>query len=132
MVKFFKNNLLIILILALSLFVALSLTFMKGKNVTIPFISAPITSTPTQHAVSVATTFSYKGQTGKDALTLLKTKTPINQDKSGLVVSINDRQADNTKHEYWAFYVNGKYASVGPASYQTKNTDVILWKIEKY
>lgn len=74
----------------------------------------------------------YKGENGKDALMLLKQSTSIEQDHSGLVVSINGRKADNSKHEYWAFYVNGKYSSVGPAAYKTKNSDVITWKIEKY
>ena len=77
-------------------------------------------------------TFSYKGENGKDALTLLKQRTGVEQDHSGLVVSIDGKKADNTKHEYWAFYINGKLAPVGPAQYVTKNSDVIMWKIEKY
>ena len=76
--------------------------------------------------------FSYAGKNGQNALTLLKDKTTVIQDHSGLVISINGRKADNTKHEYWAFYVNGKYASVGPATYVTKDGDKIEWKIEKY
>jgi len=75
-------------------------------------------------------TVTYKGQDGKDALTLLKQKTPVEQNKSGLVVSINGIKS--TGHNYWAFYVNGKYAQVGPAQYRTKNGDVIVWKVEKY
>lgn len=76
--------------------------------------------------------FSYKGQTGKDALSLLKKKAEVKQDKSGLVVSINGREAMASKREYWAFYVNGKFASVGPADYKTKDEDIIEWKINKY
>jgi hypothetical protein len=75
-------------------------------------------------------TVSYKGENGVDALTLLKQKTSIEQDHSGLVVAIKGNKP--TGHTYWAFYVNGKLASVGPAAYKTKNTDVIVWKIEKY
>jgi len=48
------------------------------------------------------------------------------------VVSINGRKADAQKHEYWAFYVNGKLSDVGPADYKTKDGDVVEWKIEKY
>jgi hypothetical protein len=77
-------------------------------------------------------TFMYQGAAGKDALTLLKAKTSIVQDKSGLVVSINGRKADNSRHEFWEFIVNGKEAEVGPAQYQTKNTDKIEWKIAMY
>lgn len=77
-------------------------------------------------------TFSYKGQAEKDALTLLKEKTSVEQEKSGLVSSINSKKAESTKHEYWAFYVNGKMAEVGPSDYKTKDTDIIDWKIETY
>ncbi len=76
--------------------------------------------------------FSYKGEDGKDALTILKKKTSIEQSASGLVVSINNRKADNKEKEYWSFFVNGKMAEVGPADYQTKKGDLIEWKIQKY
>ena len=75
---------------------------------------------------------SYQGQEGKDALTLLKGKATIEQDKSGLVVVINGRKADSLTHEYWGFYVNGTLAPVGPADYKTKDGEKIEWKIEKY
>lgn len=77
-------------------------------------------------------TVSYKGQASKDALTLLKQNATVEQDSSGLVVSINGRKADNSKHEFWAFFVNGKEAMVGPADYQSKDGDQIEWKIEHY
>lgn len=77
-------------------------------------------------------TISYKGKNGVDALTLLKARTTVEQDKSGLVVAINDKKADAKKREYWAFYVNGKMATVGPSDYKTKDTDMIEWKIERY
>ncbi len=76
--------------------------------------------------------FSYKGETGKNALEILKQKTSVEQSASGLVVSINNRKADDSKHEFWGFFVNGKIAEVGPADYQTKKGDQIEWKIQKY
>lgn len=75
---------------------------------------------------------SYKGEVGKDALTILKAHATISQDASGLVTSINGRSVDAGNKEYWAFYVNDKMSQVGPSDYQTQNTDVIEWKIEKY
>ena len=75
-------------------------------------------------------TVTYAGENGKNALQLLKQSTSVAQDKSGLVVSINGYKP--TGHTYWAFYINGKYANVGPASYMTKDSDVITWKVEKY
>ncbi|MBI4097881.1 MAG: DUF4430 domain-containing protein [Candidatus Levybacteria bacterium] len=75
--------------------------------------------------------FSYKGD-GRDALTILKEKTRVEESSSGLVVSINNRKADDSKHEFWAFFVNGKMAETGPLDYQTKKGDQIEWKIQKY
>lgn len=75
---------------------------------------------------------SYAGRAGVDALILLKEKAAVEQDASGLVVSINNRKADAGKREYWAFYVNGSLAPVGPAEYKTKDGDRIEWRIDKY
>jgi len=77
-------------------------------------------------------TFSYQGEAGKNALAILKQKFSVSQDNSGIVNAIAGQKADGAKHEYWAFYVNGKMANVGPGDYETKNTDLIEWRIEKY
>lgn len=82
--------------------------------------------------IKTADSFSYKGEEGKDALTLLKGETNVEQNSSGLVVSINGQKADDKKHEFWAFYVNGKMAEVGPAEYVTKDGEKVEWKIEHY
>lgn len=134
--KFLKEHLTIVIVLLLSLGVVVSLPLVAGKNVTIPFVSVP-TQTPLRptgfaEQAPMITTFSYKGEDGKDALTILEEKTTIEQADSGLVTAINGSRADDKKHEFWAFYVNGTMATVGPADYQTKDTDTILWKIEKY
>lgn len=76
--------------------------------------------------------FTYNGQSGKDALTLLRQKATIELNKSGMVSVINGRKADAGKHEYWAFYVDNKLSQTGPAEYQTHDTDMIKWKIETY
>ena len=76
--------------------------------------------------------FSYKGKDGKNALTLLKEKTTVEEAGKGFVSSIAGRAADKNKHEYWAFYINGKLASVGASDYSTKDSDAIEWRIEKY
>ena len=87
---------------------------------------------PTISVTPSVSRFQYSGQEGKDALTVLKHQTSIEQDSSGLVVSINKRKADPAKKEFWAFYVNGEFAQVGPAEYMTKEGDQIEWKIENY
>ena len=109
----------IIIIFALS---ALGVSEIKTFSHSIP--------NPTTTPVSQQTTLVYKGINGKDALTLLKEHAAVEQDHSGLVIGINGNKP--TGHHYWAFYVNGKMSQVGPAEYQTKNSDIIEWKIEKY
>ena len=76
--------------------------------------------------------FAYKGNTGKDALSLLKEKADVKQDSSGLVISINGRATKSAKKEYWAFFVNGKMAEVGPADYKTNSQDLIEWRVKTY
>lgn len=101
----------------------------------ISYFSPPSRLVPKETTAPLQVTqdkFSYQGKTGKNALTLLEEKAAVEQDKSGLVVSINGRLASASKHEYWAFYVNGQLAPVGPADYKTKDGDLIEWKIEKY
>lgn len=87
------------------------------------------TVTPTQ---MLAESLSYEGKKGIDALTLLKEQASVEQEASGLVVGINGRKASPDKREYWAFYVNGELAPVGPAQYITKDGDRIEWKVENY
>lgn len=83
-------------------------------------------------SLSEAQWVSYQGELGKDALLLLKEKATVETDASGLVVAINGRKADAAKREYWAFYINGTLAQVGPAQYSTTDQDTIEWKIEQY
>jgi hypothetical protein len=77
---------------------------------------------------------SHMGSDGKTAQELLmaKEKGKVGFNASGMVTTINNRIADTKKHEYWAFYVNGKMSTVGAASYVTTRTDKLEWKIETY
>jgi hypothetical protein len=86
----------------------------------------------TQTTLPVSAAIFYRGEAGKDALTILKQKFSVSQDSSGMVNLIEGRKADAGKHEYWAFYVNGKTANVGAADYKTTDKDLIEWKIEEY
>lgn len=95
-------------------------------------VSYQIHATPVAAAVVQKDSLSYKGENGKDALTLLKDHATVVLDSSGMVSGINGRVADGKKHEYWAFLINAKMAQVGAADYQTKTGDVIQWKIETY
>lgn len=48
------------------------------------------------------------------------------------ITAIDGREAQADKREFWAFYVNGKQATVGAGTYIVKNNDTIEWKIETY
>jgi Domain of unknown function (DUF4430) len=131
--KVLKENIAIGIVLLFSILIAIALPFFAGKTVHIAVTTDPTpTIAPRSITKPVLKTITYAGRTGKDALTLLQSKTSVTQDKSGLVTTIGGKKAESTRHEYWAFYVNGKLATVGPAEYETKNTDTIMWKIEKY
>lgn len=121
----FKLGLFIALVFAISLLI-------QTQNKEISSTTSQNQQQPPTTTEKIKEPFSYKGEEGKDALILLKEKAVVEQDKSGLVVSINGREAMVSKREYWAFYVNGQLAPVGPADYKTKDGDVIEWKIEKY
>jgi hypothetical protein len=75
---------------------------------------------------------SYKGQTGKTALEILKAKYPVKTKTSSFgefVESINNIMPD--KNHFWSFYINGKLSNVGAGSYTTKDSDTITWKLEE-
>ena len=78
---------------------------------------------------------SYGVEEGTTALDLLKETTKVTtkgEGENAFVVEINGRKADETKKEFWAFYINGKMSAVGAGSYKLKNNDKIEWKIENY
>ncbi|HEY4160792.1 MAG TPA: DUF4430 domain-containing protein [Candidatus Saccharimonadales bacterium] len=81
-----------------------------------------------QHRI---TQLSYHGQTGQNALALLK-KHAVVQTKhysfGDLVTSIDGSTGVGPK--YWTFYINGKEAGVGAGSYATKSTDTLTWKLQ--
>jgi len=72
---------------------------------------------------------------GKNALDLTKKLATVVTKGEGVnayVTTINGKEAKAENKEFWAFYVNGKQATVGAGSYQLKDGDKIEWKIEKY
>lgn len=71
----------------------------------------------------------------KTALDLTKEKAKVvtkGEGANAYVVKINNKLAEDSKKEFFAFYINGKMAEVGAGSYKLKQGDKIEWKIEKY
>ncbi len=74
----------------------------------------------------------YAGQDGQTALALLQAGTQVETQESSFgefVSGINGVQANAAKN-YWAFYVDGDYATEGAGSYQTKDGQMIEWRLE--
>lgn len=73
------------------------------------------------------------GSTALQLLIATEHKVSMKGEKeNAFITAINGRVADAAKHEFWAFYVNGKQAVVGAGTYRVKNNDTIEWKIETY
>lgn len=120
-------------IIALVLVVNLGLgAYLQSRNQTNTTTNSHEVVTTKEQTKTTNDSFTYSGVEGQNALEILQSKTSVEQNSSGLVVSINGRKADDKKHEFWAFYVNAKMAEVGPAEYVMKDGDKIEWKIEKY
>lgn len=75
----------------------------------------------------------YEGETSRTALGILKEKYTVEtKEFSGIgeyVTSIDGKKEDTGKN-FWAFYVDGKQANVGASQYQTKDGEMIEWKLE--
>jgi len=79
--------------------------------------------------------FDISGFVGKTALEATEAKTNVVVNGTGVnafVTSINGRQADTGRREFWEFDVNGIETEVGTGSYIIKNHDEIEWKINNY
>ncbi len=91
------------------------------------FIGVTLASGENKYDISVE-----KGATVYDAMTKLASNTSFSfgaKYYSGLgyfIDSINGIK--NGNGNYWAFYINGKYATVGVSSYQLSGGDNIKWR----
>lgn len=72
------------------------------------------------------------GQTALDVLDQTARIEMKGEGENAFVTGINDITADESKHEFWALYVNGGQAEVGAGSYMLQSGDVIEWKLETY
>ena len=90
--------------------------------------------------VDEKTTYSIKteGAFAIDALNELKEKERSftfeydDGDFGAYITSINGRVADDSKHEYFAFYINGEYASFGISEQTISDKDEIKLVLETW
>lgn len=72
---------------------------------------------------------------GTTALSMTEAVVTVQKKGEGeqaFVTAIDGVQAQESKKEFWSFYVNGKQAEVGAGTYKVQNGDVVSWKIETY
>lgn len=74
----------------------------------------------------------YSGRTGKTAFALLQETTNIEfkqYDFGVFVESINGVKPDS--QHFWKLYVNGQESQVGVDQVQTRNGDIVEWRLEE-
>lgn len=131
--KYSKNNTSVfaaVVIIILAVFLVLNPP--QPNTSTSNQTAKPATASSQVAPINKPKTLAYKGEDGKTALALLQEKATVEISGTGemaFVTSINGYKPD-VKKEYWSFYINGKASQVGAGSYQTKNTDLIEWKLE--
>lgn len=79
-------------------------------------------------------TITYDCEKGKTAYALLDETHEINAKDTSFgkqVLGIDGKNADETK-EYWAFYADGKLATVGADSYNCVDSEKVEWKVEGF
>jgi hypothetical protein len=54
------------------------------------------------------------------------------ENENAFVTSLNGRDANSKKREFWELLVNGKQAEVGAGTYKIQNGDEIVWKMSTY
>lgn len=85
-----------------------------------------------QSATQQHNQISYPGVEGKNALELLQVSHQVETTSYSygqFVNSIDDQKPDS--QHFWALYINGQKATLGADSYQTKNSDILSWQLEK-
>lgn len=110
-------------------------SYYKSDEVRVTKEATAVKTIPVEMAIEGGTVMKSNEKEGSTALDYLKNQTKVltkGENTNAYVVSINGREADADKKEFWSFYVNGKMAEVGAGSYELKRGDKIEWKIETY
>jgi hypothetical protein len=80
-------------------------------------------------------TFDISNFIGKTALEATQSMIKVVTSGSGInafVTSIDGREADANRREFWEFLINGSQSQVGAGSYIVQNNDQIQWKITNF
>lgn len=104
----------------------------RNQDVGTPNLSDNQVAEQANSPVVTADYVKYQGQDGKNAFQVLQSVTQVEykQYSFGVFVeSVGGVKPD--KDHFWKLYVNGQESQVGAGEVQTKNSDVIEWKLEE-
>jgi hypothetical protein len=80
--------------------------------------------------------FAYDGEGGRTVLDLLQERADeigvVGVGAQAFVTSINGVEADQSKNEFWALYVDGEAAQTGAGSLVTETGQKIEWRLETF
>lgn len=72
------------------------------------------------------------GATALDLIQQIATISSSGKGEMAFITTIDGRQADNGKKEFWEMLVNGKPSQVGAGTYKVQDKDKIEWRISTY
>lgn len=122
--KLLKILLVLLLMVVFGVFLLRKADNNPTKNNTVPVQNQEITIDTSQFVGKTALEATITSLNGK-----VKTK---GDGINAYVTSIQGREADIKKNEFWELDVNGKPAEVGAGSYILKAGDKIVWKINTF
>ena len=73
-----------------------------------------------------------KGETALDATKAAAEVVTSGEGETAFITSINGREADASKNEFWELVINGENAQVGAGGYKIQDDDKIEWRISIY
>lgn len=80
--------------------------------------------------------YQVENAVGKTALEVTKLATSdllmSGEGQNAFITSINGREAETSKKEFWKLVINGADAQVGAGSYTVQSGNTIIWEIDTY
>jgi hypothetical protein len=73
-----------------------------------------------------------KGSTALEVTNQVANVKTSGRGEMAFVTSIDGKEADASKNEFWELVINGESSQVGAGSYEVKSDDKIEWRINKF
>ena len=73
-----------------------------------------------------------EGSTALEATSQVADVKTSGEGEMAFVTSIDGKEANEAKNEFWELVINGESSQVGAGSYEVKDGDKIEWRISKF